>query len=243
MYNRLKNTTLFSNVSDFKAQTGVTFAIHVFYTEGGTQKIMALAPPLNGIDLANASANNHPDQLYLALPSVTTKLALLTGKTIDRVEVDDTISFCGTGAGQCGKVVPEWVKRHFPTAPALLFLHKSDMVRYTLSGKHYFDLYDASTNDSWDWTEVAPVVTVAPVVLVPVVRYVAVYSCRKGTCPNKGKQMALIEVRNITARGHDALMFIRPLSMRCACGDGYSYLRTRPMLGTEPLPLLVELSS
>ncbi|MEP7219776.1 MAG: hypothetical protein ABI876_12720, partial [Bacteroidota bacterium] len=186
MYNRFKNSTLFSNVSDFKAQPGVTFAIHVFYTEASVKKIMSLADPLNKTDLLGVSSNNHPDQLYLALPSVTTKLALLTGKTIDRVEVDDTISFCGDGAGQCGKVVPEWVKSKFPTAPALLFIHKSD-TRDTPGGKHYYDLYDRSVNDSWDWTEVA---VVAP--LIPAVRYVAVYTCKKHTCGNKGKGMVLI---------------------------------------------------
>lgn len=227
MFQRFKDATAYSNVSDFNTTPGVSFCIHVYYVDGTTKKTMALAPPLNKTSLLNVSSNNHPDQLYLALSSVTTKLATLRGKTIERVEVDDTITFCGTGTGQCGKVIPDWVRTNFPSIPALLFIHKSDTA-HTPGGKHYYDLYDSSINDTWSWVDIAPVV-----VAVPAVRYVAVYICKNAMCVNRNKVMMLIEVAHATGNGRGALAFVPVASATCACGRAYEHKHTRVMLPAD----------
>ena len=198
---------------------GVHFCIHVIYKDMvtitrqvkgpdgksiTTQEFKEFERPLllgddNGGDIKLGSdPSSHPDQVYLARVEQST-LDKLKGKTIIRVEIDDSIQLCCDDKFKsCSKVIPEWCREKFGDVPTFIFVHRSDRFNHNTGGKYAYDLRadKEDYHDVWTWDDAAPDSDLAhrPVIKVAP-KYALEFRCDSVKCAKrKNRETYLVAV-------------------------------------------------
>jgi len=159
-----------------------------------------LADRLYKENLRGIHPTKHPDQLYLdTVPEKT--LTEVKGKTIVRVEIDDSIELCDTDKfNSCSVKIPAWCQEHFPDVPVYLFVHRSD--RKPVEKRQVYDLRPGKEDcyEGWKWgTSGPPDSLFLNASKAAVEKYVIEVRCESTKCgPKKSRKNCLVAVDSAT---------------------------------------------